>query len=107
MSALGHAGAPAPAPTVAGEEQQKRGWSGYLLMAPGSLWLLIFFLVPTITLVGSSLYDPSGSLLDGYENTFHFANYSDAVTQYWPTIVRSFLYAFLATLACIVLGFPL
>jgi spermidine/putrescine transport system permease protein len=106
MSALGHVG-PAPTAQVSGEEAQKRGWTGYLLMAPGTLWLLLFFIVPTVILVGTSLYDPNGSLLDGYQNTFHVANYYDAVVQYWPTLVRSFVYALLATLACIALGFPL
>jgi spermidine/putrescine transport system permease protein len=92
---------------VSGEEAQKRGWTGYLLMLPGTLWLLLFFIVPTVTLIGSSLYDPSGSILDGYKATFHVANYSDAIVEYWPTLVRSFVYAFLATLACVALGFPL
>ncbi len=77
MSALEHLAAPAAAP-VAPEDQQKRGITGYLLMLPGSIWLLLFFIVPTVTLLGSSLYDQSGSLLAGYEQTFSFSNYVDA-----------------------------
>ena len=65
MSALGHVGGPS-APVVSGEEAQKRGWTGYLLMLPGTFWLVMFFVVPTVSLVASSLYDPSGSLLEGY-----------------------------------------
>ena len=108
MSALGHVGAPAtPTAQVSGEEAQKRGWTGYLLMLPGTFWLVMFFVVPTVTLVASSLYDPSGSLLDGYQMTWHVQNYSDALAEYWPTFVRSFVYALIATIACILLGFPL
>ncbi len=106
MSALGQVG-DAPAGQVSGEEAQKRGWTGYLLMLPGTFWLVMFFVVPTLTLVASSLYDPSGSLLDGYQMTWHVANYTDAIAQYWPTFVRSFAYAGIATVACILLGFPL
>ena len=36
--------------------------AGYLLMLPGTLWLLLFFVVPTVSLVATSLYDPAGSL---------------------------------------------
>ena len=106
MSALEHLAAPAAAP-VAPEDQQKRGITGYLLMLPGSIWLLLFFIVPTVTLLGSSLYDQSGSLLAGYEQTFSFSNYVDAVQTYWPVFLRSFGYALAATIACILLGFPL
>ena len=46
------------------EPPQKRGVTGYLLLLPGALWLTLFFLVPTITLVSTSLYDPAGSVDD-------------------------------------------
>ncbi len=106
MSAVEQVGG-APAGQVSGEEAQKRGWTGYVLMLPGTFWLVMFFVVPTITLVASSLYDPSGSLLNGYQMTWHVGNYADAIAQYWPTFVRSFVYAGIATVACILLGFPL
>jgi spermidine/putrescine transport system permease protein len=80
---------------------------GYLLLTPGGLWLALFFLVPTATLVASSLYDPSGSLQDGYAMTGHVANYSDAIREYAHAFVRSFLYAITATAACVLLGYPL
>jgi spermidine/putrescine transport system permease protein len=80
---------------------------GYLLLAPGGLWLGLFFLVPTVTLVISSLYDPSGSLTDGYVMTSRFANYTDQIQEYSGTIGRSLVYALAATIACILLGYPL
>jgi spermidine/putrescine transport system permease protein len=107
MTALGHL--PTPANTVSGErdEGHRKGLAGYLLMLPGTVWLAIFFIVPTITLIASSLYDPSGSLLTGYQMTFHWQNYADSLQTYGTLFVRSFLYALTATAACIILGFPL
>ncbi|HSJ21439.1 MAG TPA: ABC transporter permease [Nocardioidaceae bacterium] len=90
-----------------GQEQPKRGWTGYLLMLPGTLWLLVFFAIPLVTLISTSLYDPTGSILTGYEMTFHWRNYVDAVDSYGTQLWRSFLYAGSATVAAVVLGFPL
>jgi spermidine/putrescine transport system permease protein len=87
--------------------QRKRGLTGYLLLLPGALWLFVFFVIPTVTLVSTSLYDPSGSVLAGYEMTFHWQNYSQAVQDYAPQLWRSFVYSGIATLACVLLGYPL
>ena len=81
------------------ETVRKRGWTGYLLLLPGALWLLVFFVVPTFTLVSTSLYDPSGSILSGYQMTFHWQNYVEAIQDYATPFGRSFVYAFLATVA--------
>jgi spermidine/putrescine transport system permease protein len=93
-------GPPAP-------EQKRRGLAGYALLSPGTLWLTVFFIVPTVTLVATSLYDPAGSLEFGYKMTGHIQNYPDAIADYWPQIERSLVYALIATAACIVLGYPL
>ena len=91
----------------AGESGKKRGFTGYLLMLPGALWLAVFFVVPLVTLISTSLYDPTGSIMSGYEMTFHWRNYVDAVEGYGPQLWRSFVYAGTATIAAILLGFPL
>ncbi len=89
------------------EEAPRRGFAGYLLMVPGSIWLLLFFVIPTITLLASSLYDPSGSFATGYQMTWHWQNYTDSWSEYGPVFLRSFAYAGLATVTCVLLGFPL
>ena len=97
-----------PADAVVGRASGgRRGFAGYLLLLPGALWLLLFFVVPTVTLVATSLYDPSGSLQTGYQMTGHWQNYVDAIRDYLPQIVRSFVYAITATVVCIILGYPL
>jgi spermidine/putrescine transport system permease protein len=89
------------------EPPRRRGATGYLLLLPGGLWLTLFFVVPTLTLISTSLYDPSGSLDVGYAMTFHVQNYVEAVRDYGPQFLRSFVYAVVATLSCMVLGYPL
>ena len=43
-----------------------RGLTGYLLLLPGILWLVVFFVIPFYSLLAASLYDPSGSDATGY-----------------------------------------
>ncbi len=96
----------APAPVGGGENPQRRSW-GWLLLVPGMLWLVVFFLYPALQLLVTSLYDPSGSYEQGYAMTWHFGNYVDAVTSTWDLFVRSFAYAGIATVVCLMLGYPL
>lgn len=81
--------------------------TGYLLILPTVLWLGLFFVVPLYSLLASSLYDPTGSVLTGYDMTWHFANYWDALQQYWPILLRSLWYAAIATVLCLILGYTL
>jgi spermidine/putrescine transport system permease protein len=84
----------------------RRRW-GWLLIVPGMLYLVVFFLLPTIQLAGTSLYDPLGSFEFGYKMTWHFGNYSSAISDNGRLFVRSFIYAAIVTLVCLVLAYPL
>ena len=95
------------AATPDADQEKRRGRTGYLLLLPGILWLIVFFIVPTIQLAATGLYDPSGSLDTGYAMTFAFGNYVDAMVQYQAQFLRSFLYAGIATVLCLLLGYPL
>ncbi|WP_412742973.1 ABC transporter permease [Krasilnikovia sp. MM14-A1004] len=79
----------------------------YLLILPAGLWLVLFFAVPAAELFATSLYDPEGSLVDGYAMTWAFENYPAALAEYWPQLLRSLAYAGVATAASLLLGFPL
>ena len=94
------------APVVDGGPTRRRG-RGWLLLVPGLLWLAIFFVFPTVQLFFTSLYDPSGSYERGYSMTWEVQNYVDAVQSTWNLFARSFAYAGIATLICLVLAYPL
>ena len=81
-----------------------RGVTPYLLLAPGVLWLAIFFLIPLVFLGYESL---QSGLFPNFEFTWQFSNFSDGIRDYHEQLVRSFLYAGIATIACLVLAYPL
>jgi len=81
-----------------------RGVTPYLLLAPGVLWLAIFFLIPLVFLGYESL---QSGLFPNFEFTWQFSNFSDGIRDYHEQLVRSFLYAGIATVACLVLAYPL
>ena len=76
-----------------------------LLLAPGLAWLAIFFLVPLGFLAYQSLQ--SGTFEQGYTFTWEFSNYRDAITGYDEQLVRSFFYAGIATVATLLISYPL
>jgi spermidine/putrescine transport system permease protein len=77
----------------------------YLLLIPGILWLALFFLAPLGFLGYQSL--ESGSFDSGYSFDWAFSNYWDAVSSYHEQFIRSFLYAGAATLAALLISYPL
>jgi spermidine/putrescine transport system permease protein len=85
----------------------RRNWLPYLLLIPGMLWLVIFFAVPMVQLLATSLYDPNGSLETGYAQTLHWQNYTDALRDYSEQFIRSFVYAGIATVLALVISYPL
>jgi spermidine/putrescine transport system permease protein len=76
----------------------------YLLLSPGTIWLLLFFVVPLVYMVRLSL---ESGLIGNLEFTWHWANYSDALRLYDTQFVRSFVYAGLATIFALLLAYPL
>ena len=91
----------------AAPERRRRGRTGYLLLLPAMLWLSVFFIVPMVSLVSTSLYDPTGSLETGYAMTGHVGNYLSVLQDYDVQFLRSLGYAGMATVLCILLGYPL
>jgi spermidine/putrescine transport system permease protein len=78
----------------------------YLLLLPGMLWLLIFFLAPILTLVSTSTKEP-GLGIGEFVQTYRFANYIDALTAMHNQFIRSFLYAVIATAIALAIAYPL
>ncbi len=95
----------AGAPPAAEEHPKKRNVLPYVLLAPGVLWLLVFFLVPIITAVSASVQ--TGSLDQGFALTWRWANYSDTFSTYNSEIMHSLIYSVACTVLCLLLGYPL
>lgn len=67
----------------------------WILLAPGLAWLTFFFVLPLFELGRVSLQD--GGL----------SNYSNVFADNGKVIIRTFVYAFVATLLAIAIGYPL
>jgi spermidine/putrescine transport system permease protein len=81
-----------------------RGLTPYVLLAPGLAWLAVFFLVPLAFLGYQSL---QSGVFPSYEFTWEFSNFGDAVSDYRTQLLRSFVYAGIATVACLLIAYPL
>jgi spermidine/putrescine transport system permease protein len=81
-----------------------KGLTPYLLLAPGILWLGIFFLVPLAFLGYESL---QSGRFPNFEFSWEFSNFSNGVQDYHEQLIRSFVYAGIATVACLLLAYPL
>jgi len=80
----------------------------YLMVLPAIAYLAVFFVVPLWSLLRTSLSRNTGSVfLPTLEFDWAFANYGDAFTDFRDQIVRSFVYAGVATVVCLVLAYPL
>lgn len=78
----------------------------YLLLAPGILWLAIFYVYPAFQMFISSFW--SGTLETGF--TFSLSNwttYTDALDRYSSQFGRSLLYAGAATILTFLIAYPL
>jgi spermidine/putrescine transport system permease protein len=77
----------------------------YFLLAPGALWLIIFFVAPMYYMARLSLN--SGTLETGFQFSWQWSNYKDALSLYDTPFLRSFYYAGAATLIALAIGYPL
>ena len=76
----------------------------YLLLAPGLIWLFVFFIYPSIEMLRISL--SSGSLDTGYSLTFSSDAYVTALQKFPHQFGNSILYSALATTFTFLIGFP-
>ncbi|HEY7738034.1 MAG TPA: ABC transporter permease [Candidatus Limnocylindria bacterium] len=83
----------------------RRRWVPYALLAPGAIWLVLFFALPMAFMLLVSLQQ--GSLSQGYELTWNFAIYPEVLGQYWELMLRSVVFAFLTTLITLLIGYPM
>ena len=78
----------------------------FLLLAPGLLWLFLFYVLPGIQMFLTSFW--SGTLETGYEFSLsNISNYTEALERYWPQFSRSIVYGASATLLTFAISYPL
>ena len=104
--AAGGLTAPAGRAHAGGLIHRHRSLTPYLLLAPGLVFLTLFFLVPLGFLGYQSL--ETQNPID-FTNSFDWAwhNYSDALSTYHGQLIRSFEYAAIATGIALLVGYPL
>ena len=91
----------APGP---GWRQRLKGATPYLFLVPGLLWLLIFFILPTIQMFTYSI--STGSITSGFKLTFTGDNYAQALSRYGHQFLNSIIYGGAATVLTLLIGFP-
>lgn len=93
---------------VATSSRQRSKIAPYLMVLPALVYLGIFFVVPFFSLAQTSLSSSGGSVyMPTLEFAWDFNNYVEAFSLYRDQILRSFGYALVATLLCLLLAFPL
>jgi spermidine/putrescine transport system permease protein len=88
-----------------GALRARRSLVPWALLVPGLGWLLVFFVIPLYYMAKVSLQE--GTLETGYRFTWAFGNYTSALSDFSEQFVRSFVFGGAATLAALVIAYPL
>jgi len=79
-----------------------------LLLLPGLIYLGLFFVTPFAALITTSLQEPvPGAGIGRYQPGLEFGNYAFVLGEYTQQIVRSFIYATVATLLALAFSYPI
>jgi spermidine/putrescine transport system permease protein len=77
----------------------------YFLLLPGGVWLLLFYVIPTISMLSVSLQE--GSLEQGYRLTWNVGVYGEVLLRNDTQIIRSLLYGLVTTVVTLLIAYPL
>jgi len=84
---------------------RRPGAPGYALLAPGMVWLVIFFLIPIAVMLSYSVM--RRGIYGGVETTFtleHYRRYFDPL--YLTILKRTIWWSVITTVVCLVIGYP-
>lgn len=76
----------------------------YLLILPGGGWILVFFLLPIVPLLITSLQ--SGDFVSGFEFTWNFANYGLGLNLYADQYLHAIEFGGSATIVALLVAYP-
>jgi spermidine/putrescine transport system permease protein len=85
--------------------RRHRGLVPYLFLVPGGLWLIVFFVIPLITVASVALQE--GSLGTGYRLTFNFGIFPDAIARWDTQLLRSLQFGLIVTVLAMLIGYPM
>jgi spermidine/putrescine transport system permease protein len=87
------------------------GWRGrvgkaapYILLAPGLLFLILFFVIPAIQMFTYSI--STGSVEEGFTITWTLDAYREGLETFGKQFLNSIIYGGIATILCLLIGFP-
>jgi spermidine/putrescine transport system permease protein len=92
---------------VTGGPEARRLLAPYGLLKPGMLWLALFFLAPVWSLLRISLSTKESRFSVQYNFSWAFQNYSTAFRDFGKQFEHAFVYAAIATVLTILIGYPL
>jgi spermidine/putrescine transport system permease protein len=75
------------------------------MILPGGFWLLVFFVVPMVTMLSLSLQQ--GDIVNGYSLTWHWQTYVDGIRNYHLQFERSLIYGGIATIIQLAMAYPI
>ena len=90
-----------------GGPEARRLLAPYGLLKPGMLWLALFFLAPVWSLLRISLSTKESRFSVQYNFSWAFQNYSTAFRDFGKQFEHAFVYAAIATVLTILIGYPL
>lgn len=79
----------------------------WVLSSPGLVWLAVFFIFPLFELLRIALSSKPNAFLPEYELTWEFSNFATAFREYGDILIRSFTFAGIATILCILIAYPI
>jgi len=92
---------------VTGGPEARRLLAPYGLLKPGMLWLALFFLAPVWSLLRISLSTKESRFSVQYDFNWAFQNYATAFQDFGKQFEHAFVYAAIATVLTIAIGYPL
>jgi spermidine/putrescine transport system permease protein len=79
-----------------------------LLLLPGLFYLGLFFITPFASLITTSLQAPVlGGGIGVYQPGLEFGNYAFVISEFTDQIIRSFVFATVATLLALAISYPI
>jgi spermidine/putrescine transport system permease protein len=98
----------ATATTPPADAPRRHSRVALLLLLPGILYLVLFFLTPLVSLVLTSFQTPAElGDIGQYSYAFKWENYVEVISTYLPHILRSFGFALVATVLALLISYPI